>query len=145
MECQPLENQSNLQHRLTGFSSYLWLTNKKDVLKRMLITDSFKQQTGSDLNQIDPKNQILNNLFITFQNTDEFPSDNLVLISPAETKLITFYANHYKNMYIDAFFAGKQCMILEEASKNEKYYEEFYAICYYGYTLHDKTFLLRSD
>ena len=80
-ECLPIESQNNPQNKLRGFPAYLWLTNKKDVLKRMLINGYFQSQMNVQLNSIDQKNQILNNLFITLQNTEEFPSDNQMIIS----------------------------------------------------------------
>lgn len=48
-------------------------------------------------------------------------------------------------MYIDAFLAVKQCQALEAAATDESHNERFFAVCYYGFILHERTFLLRSD
>lgn len=50
----------------------------------MLIDNAAKEHMNVHLSQIDPKNQILNNLFIALQNAEEFPSDNQLIIAPQE-------------------------------------------------------------
>ena len=112
----------NKPKRLMCMSGYLWEINQKDLIKKMILAEAYrevmaKQGWDKELKDIDENSSLYEFLQKEFKGSQDYPSDGIKL-APNALNLIRDEQIFYSSMYLDSYVNAIQCDSLKYALKH---------------------------
>lgn len=93
------------------FASFLWFKNEKELLKKLILAEAYKEVQATDLNDLGVETSLIMAIQKQLRGVD-YPSDNNVKLNANEITKYTHFTFYYKIMYMDAYVAQEQCYAL---------------------------------
>jgi hypothetical protein len=100
------------------FASFLWFRNEKEILRKMLLTESFKEVNSSEFADLDVNSSLMKAIQRQLRGMD-YPQDLNMKLTDNELQRYQHLVAFYQKMYIDAFVVTNQCKMYETLAENK--------------------------